>query len=1191
MGDENGNSSYQSVNWSKVCVAIGFFLYCTAESLAGQCDLRLGNEQIGKVIAAEGKSEIWRLHPAEAKPVKLEQAVYFDTQVSTESGGRVSIVLEHPDARKANDNKPIVTLGPHSSLNFQCVQKDKPWWLQLGKGWLRFFSPRPSNVAVDAPYLTAGVKGTEFVLHGQQNSCEELDEQNGCTVLWVQKGTVVAKNGHGSINVNSDQTVIAKLNIKPALIRTLKIKPKDAVNWTIYYPPLVDLQLNDCKTETSDTTQIGKIRRQIVCGNLEAVIEALQKIPDLPSTTDTHELYGLGVTRLLAAGEVDEAEDVLKKALTRSPSAPLYALQSIIALKQNDKNAAQDAVDQSLNLDKDSPISNLALSYVRQAQFDLEAARDAVKKAAEKAPDDVLIKARQAELELSLGNPKLALDLAEQAVGDGYKNSSWTEGMIRECTIGAHPLSAVPDAALERALTMLGFTHLIQYDVAIAGSTFQAAICANDYAALPRLGLGLVKIRQGDLDAGVRQLEIAASLDPAVSIYRSYLGKGYFEQHRYDLAAKELNIAKEFDKKDPTPWLYDAFRAQAENKPIVALENILDSIAKNDNRAVYRSRLLLDGDNAARNVSLGRVYQELGFDQLVLPSAAESLALDPQNSSVHLFLADAYQQRPRHEISRVSETLQAQIRQPLAQALSDARLGEARLVDFSALSGIEASFSEYTQLFLRDGVNTLLASRVAGNDTFENQVSLSVLEGPIAISLSQFHFETDGFRKNNEREQDYWNVLLHYQISPKSSIQFEYRTLDDEHGEAFLGFDPEDFFPSDTSEDVRSWRVGAHHRISNTWEIITSYRKEDANRSFALQNGFLDWYIEESGKQAEIQLAGQVSSYNLVTGGSYFSGERIIEQNIFFRPLLRQSNPHHTNAYAYSSLPWSIKNETQQNMPWSQGIVTLGLSYDEVKDGIAEDNQYELNPKVGLTQGVGGYAINPTVRLAYYETMKRALLANQTLEPTTVAGFSQFFDDGEGAKSKVKAAALDFSKSDKKVFAGIEWMHREIDVPIFVFGSPSGRREDISESIKRAYLYWIPDSSYSINLSYQQEIFDRNAQAFGPERIIDSETDRLFLKYNYFHDSGFRFSIKPQWIRQKGTFADSFDRPKSPQRSSFYVVDTSIGYKLPNRTGLVSLSVSNLFDRTFRYQDTDPFNTTIAPERFISLTGVLSFNF
>ena len=91
-------------------------------------------------------------------------------------------------------------------------------------------------------------------------------------------------------------------------------------------------------------------------------------------------------------------------------------------------------------------------------------------------------------------------------------------------------------------------------------------------------------------------------------------------------------IAKELDPNDPTPWLYNAIRLQSENRPVEALRNIEKSIELNDNRAVYRSRELLDQDRAARGASLARIYNDLGFQQLGINEATKSLSFDPGNA-------------------------------------------------------------------------------------------------------------------------------------------------------------------------------------------------------------------------------------------------------------------------------------------------------------------------------------------------------------------------------------------------------------------------------------------------------------------------------------------------------------------------------------------------------------------------------
>ena len=48
-----------------------------------------------------------------------------------------------------------------------------------------------------------------------------------------------------------------------------------------------------------------------------------------------------------------------------------------------------------------------------------------------------------------------------------------------------------------------------------------------------------------------------------------------------------------------------------------------------------------------------------------------------------------------------------------------------------------------------------------------------------------------------------------------------------------------------------------------------------------------------------------------------------------------------------------------------------------------------------------------TLRAAAFRTFKRTLLTDQTLEPTQVAGFNQFYDDQESTDAWVYGAAVD----------------------------------------------------------------------------------------------------------------------------------------------------------------------------------------
>ena len=150
----------------------------------------------------------------------------------------------------------------------------------------------------------------------------------------------------------------------------------------------------------------------------------------------------------------------------------------------------------------------------------------------------------------------------------------------------------------------------------------------------------LAKIRDGELEDGRSEIEIAASLDSNSSLSGSYLGKAYYEEKRPELDGREYSIAKELDPNDPTPWFYDAIRKQTINQPVEALHDLQTAIELNDNRAVYRSKLMLDSDLAARSASLARIYSDLGFQQRALdPGGHRFVVLNVSINNTPVFVS------------------------------------------------------------------------------------------------------------------------------------------------------------------------------------------------------------------------------------------------------------------------------------------------------------------------------------------------------------------------------------------------------------------------------------------------------------------------------------------------------------------------------------------------------------------------
>ena len=866
-----------------------------------------------------------------------------------------------------------------------------------------------------------------------------------------------------------------------------------------------------------------------------------------------------GAGLLLTVGRAEEASALIDRALAiDQANSQAFAVQSVIAVTRNEKERALALAQKAVALDGRSPSARVALSYAQQAFFDVKGARTSLEEAVSFAPENALAWARLSELWLSSKYVGKALDAAQRALDLNPR--------------------------LARTQTVLGFARLVQIEIGAAKEAFKKAIRLDQADPLPRLGLGLAKIRDGKLKEGRSEIEIAVSLDPNNSLLRSYLGKAYFEEKREKQASEQFRIAKELDPMDPTPWFYDAIQKQTLNRPVEAIEDLQKSMALNNNRAVYRSRLLLDEDLAARGVSLARVYDDLGFQWLALSEGWKSLETDPANHSAHRFLADSFFSLPRHEIARVSELLQSQLLQPVNILPIQPQLAESRTFFGGGAGPRDASYNEYTSLFERDRLSLLLGGVGGERGTFSDEVVQSGTVGRYSYSVGQFHSETDGFRPNNWERSNIYQAFTQASITPRTSVQAEYRHSEFRSGDLYAFFDPQAFsLLSNDQNRGDQFRFGVHHSFAPQSDLIGSFmygtRKADSYVAYPDRFPY-DYKEDASGYGVELQHIYRAERFSLIAGFGYFDTDSNRTFTLFDFPVpgMNFESPSkpdvsHTNFYLYSHLNFPA------NVTW-----TLGVSVDWFKGGAYELDTRQPNPKLGVT-----WTPFPgtTLRGAVFRTLKRTLLTNQTVEPTHVAGFNQFFDDGEGTDAWRYGVGLD-QKLSEHLFAGVEYSWRDLDIP-FQEASPGlpVSTRDGHERLGRAYLYWAPHPWFSVGPEYQYERFE-----YSPDlpigNLLTLDTHRVGLGVGFYHPRGIFARVRPTFVVQTGDIWDH-NLQLAHADSNFVTLDASIGYRLPKRLGLIEIEARNLFDEGFRFQDTWPQNPRITPGRCILTRWTLSF--
>lgn len=925
-------------------------------------------------------------------------------------------------------------------------------------------------------------------------------ESSGVSRLAVLEGTVEFHNPYGRVLVAAHEQATAKKGEAPR--KMILVEPLDAAQWSLYYPtPPLDRTL-----QGRDGTASGSSERWLAAAH-------------------DH----------LLRGEVPQAQQALNRVLTfDSHDARAYSLRAIIDLVQNRKMEARVNAERAVAADPASSVAYLTLSWTQQAEFDLDGALASARQAVALDPDSPQALIQESRLLFGMGEIKPALQAAERArqrtPDDALVNSTW------------------------------GFLQLAQGHTEAAQQAFQDAITQDSTLGEPHLGLGLALFRQNRTEDAVSAIQKATLLEPKVSLYNSYLGKAYFEIKDERLAQKYLAQAKALDSRDPTPYFYDAIHLQCINRPIEAVQELQKSIDLNANRGIYRSTFLLDEDLAARSTRLAQIYNDLGFKQLANNQASLSLNLDPTNNSAHRFLADSYLSQPRHEIARVSELLQAQLTQPLSLNSVQPSLSEANL-NLSA-NFANATLNEYTSLFERNQTKLLISGLGGSNDTLAEELVFSGVAEPMAYSLGQFHYQTNGFRKNADLQHDIYNAFIQLAATPQLNLQAEYRYRNTVSGDFQFNFNNSFSSKNRTQTQQEVFRLGTHYHHSNQLHAVASliYSEQEQQNDFFL-NSKITQLGADNAYQGEAQIVYQSDHYNITSGVGLYK----------------------TNINHYLNSIHSSEFETDQHIiysylnlnPLKDFNITLGLSYDSYQQQDFEVNK--LNPKIGLQWHINDALL---LRAAFLKFIKHDLLVNQTIEPTQVAGFNQFFDDTNGTESKRYGIGLD-AKLNSTLFGGLEVSKREQRPPAFI-GTPFFEIEQYQENLGHVYVYWLPSPTWAVTADY---LFERFKSEHGKLRAQDIPRDVITnsvpVSVKYFDPSGFFAQIGATYVHQNIDLPESLQQSIAADSESFTLIDAGIGYRLAKRQGIFSLNINNIFDEKFRFQDNSYLTPNTTDPRFI----------
>src|ERR671915_1742041 len=231
-----------------------FFLVIACPALA---------QEVGKIISMVGTAEVLRQERWQS--VSLHEALLPGDVVRTGPGSRLAVLLADGSQLKVNANSQLLlkqVASPTRHVAMRLMQS----LLRLFRGeiWIRSLA-EPLEIETFAAVAT--IRGTELNL-----AVEPVEAAR----LTVVEGVVEFRNPQGSVLVAAKEQAIAKPGEAPR--KVVIINPRDAVQWALYYPPLIDYR-QVIYPEGPDAQIIRRALEHYRRGALPETLRSLEQVP------------------------------------------------------------------------------------------------------------------------------------------------------------------------------------------------------------------------------------------------------------------------------------------------------------------------------------------------------------------------------------------------------------------------------------------------------------------------------------------------------------------------------------------------------------------------------------------------------------------------------------------------------------------------------------------------------------------------------------------------------------------------------------------------------------------------------------------------------------------------------------------------------------------------------------------------
>ncbi|MGI8782758.1 MAG: tetratricopeptide repeat protein [Acidobacteriota bacterium] len=1153
--------------------------------------LDLAAQAAGKIVSLQGRAEIRKVGAAPWLPAANLQVLANGDTIRTLAQSRAVLLLADESQVKLNSNTTLElrNIRQTSNLLQRIVQTSAAQGgqsllgLSSGQAWLKS-KLRPANVTVATPAVTAAIRGTEFDL---------LVAADGESTLSVLEGLVDFRNDLGAVLVASGEQGRARIGQAPT--KSVLLRPRDAVQWTLFYSgaissadyPLLNETPARLRTiadaaRTRSATNPGDVSNLLLLARAEhdlgdkkkaeealvaalaaepanaevqadlawiyletnrtaQAIELLERIPspgDRATVTLAMAYYRRGEAERffdtirkvdparssLAAtqrafsellyGNVPEARRLLETVAASDPNyAVAQGLLSNVQLAQNEKDQALASAERAVASAPSAPSAHLNLSLARQSFFQIDEALASARRALELDPDFVQAQAQVARLLFATGNSGEAERIARQGL-----------------------VSNPQEAALT---SLLGFILLGQAKTDEAITHFTRSLTQDGTRGEPHLGIGIALMRRGESEEAAQSILIASTLEPQISLYQSYLGKAFYEQRRFEMAFDALSDAVTLDVRDPTPHLYSGIFHADLSQPGAAVRALTRSIRLNDNRAVYRSRFLLDEDRATRNVSLANSFNDLGLSEWANYEALKSQLADATNSSTHIFLAQTFLNLPGRLQAAGSEQLLARLLLP---------------VNANSFN----SFNDYTTLFEEPEANWTVEGQAGSFRRRAQTVLGSGGTSRFAYGVIGTSSRSNGFRPVNDDRESYDAVgQFKFALTPHSDM-----LVLASHGQQNAGNIARGIIDLNNDPNIQVFdrrnrvELGYHSQLRPGSDAVVYLSAETSevilNDDDVLHFGFLKGGRRTSTRKPNVNLQAshlhKAGPVQLRYGLDVFEGRSRRRVSITFPPVgtlpadeqiddPELQKVRYKNAFVHGDLTVHPRL-----------VVTGGLHYDWASDD--NFNDLDVRRPVSKWNPQGGVFFTPrdstTFRFAAFRHFQTHF--RERLAPTNLHGFVLSQNDLELSQNTSFNFGWDQRFTSSSFFrATAFWRDRR--TPFLEIGN-------IALSATNHF--------HGGRLVWNQLLGER--WGLVPEySVVRNEEFGGAIRHEHDARIALAFIDASRWSARliEHFIHQGANTGSSRIEARFFTTDAAVGYELPRKLGFFSVGVINLFDREF----------------------------